>query len=237
MGELSQVAIGGAEAGVVAESNYRRLANHVVLGLTAIYKRFNLKQGQLILTLQPDQTMYALQSKFAVTGKNSSATIRYIADTVTSPFRDDIIKIQGVTSDSGFSFNLNDYTDDYSITTPTLDSLRVPLDIVNPPNDLPKEYLTKQLVVDYDANHPNFLPKVGFFDPELTNIELPDAYTQALLYFVASRVHNPIGMGQEFNAGNNWAARYEQECLRLENDGIEINNLGGNTRAERGGWC
>lgn len=236
-GELSQVALGGAGPGEIVEANFRHVGNHVLLGLTALYKRFSLKQSQLILELQHDQLTYPLHSKFAVNGKNSQEPVRYIKDSLALPFVDDIIKIQKITGDSGWDFNLNDYTDEYSIVTPTMESIRVPLDVVNPPNELPKQYLTTKLVIEYAANHPNFMPKLGYFDPQLTTIELPDTHTQALLYFVASRVHNPIGMGQEFNAGNNWAARYEAECQRLEADGAEIDSTAGNTRAGRGGWC
>jgi hypothetical protein len=235
-GELSQVAMGGGAAGEISEANYRAVGNHVLLGLTTLYRRFDLKRNQLVVELSPDRTTYQLHSKFAVQGLNSLEPVRYIKDTVDDPFRDDLLKILTITTDNGDAFNLNDYMDHFSIVTPTLESIRVPIDVVNPGTELAKEYRTANLVIDYQANHPNFVPKVGFYDPQLTNIELPAAYTQALLYFVASRVHNPIGMGQEFNAGNNWAARFEGECQRLENEGVEIDSLAGNTRAERGGW-
>lgn len=236
-GELSQVAIGGKELGQVQEEDFRALGNHVLLGLTALYKRFDLKRGRITVELQADKTSYPLQSRYAVQGKNSPELVRYIKDTVDLPFTDDILKILTISTDAGDEFSLNDYTDVFSIVTPTLESIRVPIDVVNPPTNLPEQYKTSNLTIDYQANHPNFMPKVGFYDPERTNIELPASHTMALLYFVASRVHNPIGMGQEFNAGNNWAARYEQECQRLEDEGAEIDSLAGNTRAERGGWC
>lgn len=236
-GELSQVSMGGGEIGAIQEPHYRAIGNHVMLGLTALYKRFDLKRGQLVVELQSTRTTYPLHSKYAVMGVNSKEPVRYIKDTVDDPFRDDLLKILTITGDSGYAFNLNDYTDHFSIVTPTLESIRVPIDVVNPGTELAKEYRTANLVIDYQANHPTFVPRVGFYDPQLTMIELPASHTQALLYFVASRVHNPIGMGQEFNAGNNWAQRYELECQRLEGEGGEIDSLAGNTRAERGGWC
>lgn len=235
-GELSQVFIGGGEQGKITEDNYRHVASHVKLGLTALYKRFNLKNSQLTLQLFPDVETYPLQSKYAVQDQRSMEPRRWILDTSGQPFGQDIIKIQTVTGDSGFVFELNNYADDYSIATPTMDSVRVPTSILVPSTELPKQYKTSKLVLDYQANHPDFLPRVGFFDPELTNIELPDSHTQALLYFVASRVHNPIGMGQEFNAGNNWAQRYEVECRRLEDDGGEIDGGAQTNRAQRNGW-
>jgi hypothetical protein len=45
---------------------------------------------------------------------------------------------------------------------------------------------------------------------------------QALMYFVASRAHNPAGMSNEFHAGNTWYAKYEGECMRLKLENYEI---------------
>lgn len=235
-GELSQVSLGGGEMGVIDEANYRKLGNHVQLGLTALYKRFNLKQGKLMLQLFPDQEDYPLQNKFAVTGKNNLPR-RWILDSALSPFNNDIIKIFKVTCDSGKELAINNYADDFSVFTPTMESLRIPKLIVEPsPNLTPDQYKTSKLKVEYQANHGLIVPRSEYFNPSTTIVELPASHTQALLYFVASRVHNPIGMGQEFNAGNNWAQRYELECRRLEDDGNEIDDGNTNTRAKQGGW-
>lgn len=236
-GELSQVSIGGANSGELLEKDYRAVGNHVMLGLTALYKRFDLKRSLLVVELVPDLTEYMLHSRYAVNGKQTNEPVRYIIDSMKRPFKDDILKILGVTNDEGCNLSLNDNNDRFSLRTPTIESLLVPLDVVNQvESKLPDEYKTDRLIVQYQANHANFIPRIGYFDPENTTIELPSSHTQALLYFVASRVHNPIGMGQEFNAGNNWNARYEQECQRLEADGNELEIDLGNHRARRNGW-
>lgn len=235
-GELSQVKLGGGAAGSIAEEDYRSVGNHVQLGLTDLFTRFNLKQNRLTLQLFSDVLTYPLQSKYAVNGTRSLEPKRWIIDENTAPFKDDIIKILAVKGQLGYSFVLNDYTDNYSIITPTLQSLRVPFEIVNPSTGLPDLMKTTTLDVQYQANHPAFMPRVGYFDPERAEIELPDSHLQALLYFVASRVHNPIGMGQEFNAGNTWYMKYAQECQRLEFDGLEIDSSVTSNRARRNGW-
>lgn len=235
-GELSQVNLGSTDQdGAITDDNQRKVAAHVKLGLTSLYKRFNLKQGRLTLQLFPNVDTYPLLSKYATNGAGVEPT-RWILDTPTLPYGEDILKILSVTGDSGFVFELNNYADDYSIITPTMDSLRVPALVLNPTSDVAACYRTTKLVLDYQANHPNFLTSTGFLDPERTAIELPESHTQALLYFVASRVHNPIGMGQEFNAGNNWSQRYEAECRRLESDGNEIDEGAQIDRVRRNGW-
>jgi len=236
-GELSQVHLGGAAHGEITEENHRAVANHVKLGLTSLYKRFTLKHARLTVQLFPTVETYPLLSKYATNGKGTEP-VRWILDTAGALYSEDILKILTVTGDEGVVFPLNNYTDDFSIITPTMDSIRVPLIIRNPLHGtIPKEYMTSKLVLDYQANHPNFVTPTGNLDPERVMIELPASHVQALLYFVASRVHNPIGMGQEFNAGNHWAQRYEVECQRLENDGNEIDTGGLVDRIRRGGWA
>lgn len=235
-GELAQVFVGGATQGEITEANYRTMGNHVMLGLTSLYKRFNLKQGRINLQLQEDQTTYPLHSRYAVQGKRSLEPVRWIQDTSDEVFMDDILKILSVTGDAGVEFPLNDYTDCYSVMTPTMETVRVPLDVVNYTTGTPEIWKTANLLITYQANHPAIVPPLGFFDPQLTVVELPQSHVQALLYYVASRVNNPIGMGQEFNAGNTWFVKYENECVRLGADGDQIDNTVWNDRARRNGW-
>lgn len=236
-GELKTLAIGGAEQGVISEMNQRGVANHVVLGLTVLYTRFNLKQGELILQLSPSRIVYPLESKYAVNGKFTVEPVRWILDTVDAPFRDDIIKIEQVFTDKDFEMSINNESDCYSCATPRMDSIRVPADIVQSGPNLPEQLKTDTLRLKYRANHPNILPRVGYFNPDTVQLELPHTHLQALLYFIASRVHNPIGMANEFNSANNYAAKFEAECQNLGFEGVEIDDTRSNQRARRAGWC
>lgn len=236
-GELRQLEIGGAEQGKIAEANYPTILAHINLGLMALYKRFTLKENRLVVKLYEDIFTYRLQSQYALNGRGSALTERYIIDTTGEPFKDDVIKVKKViATDSQFELALNDYSNCMSIVTPSLDSIRVPAEIIMPATDLQEVYRTKFLTVVYQASHPVIKVGIGYFDPERTNVELPPSHLQALLYFVASRINNPIGMTQEFNAGNNWNARYEQECAKLEDEGGEVDQGSQNTRAQRNGW-
>ena len=235
-GELSNLSIGGRENGEITEENYKGVMAHVNLGLTDLFKRFTLKEGRLQLELQDDQALYSLSSKFAVNGKRSKETVRYILDTVANPFRDDVLKIEQVITDAGCELELNNKSAQYSCFTPSAEVLRVPTIMVSGLLSIPEQLKTEQLTVVYRANHPVFDTEVGSFDPGNTEVELPYTHLWALCLFVASRINNPIGMSQEFNAGNNYAAKYEAECQRLEADGYEVDQGAGNSRARRNGW-
>lgn len=227
-GEFSQLNIGGAKLGEIQEKDWATVASHITLGLTALHRRFNLRQGRISLALTADKEFYPLDSKYAVANTRSKepADNRFILDSIANPFRDDLLKIERVLL-NGSEVALNDPLAVESVIEPRAGLLQVPPDWEG------------TLQVRYRANHPPLVLKGGYLDPGLVEIELPDAYLQALLYFVASRAHNPVGMVNEFNAGNNWAAKFERECKQLEADNLAPaagSDIRGQTRFERGGW-
>lgn len=236
-GEFSQLALGQSlDDFGIPEDRYNAVADHVHLGLTELYKRFDLKKGSLVLQLQTDLTTYPLRGGYTVSG-GSLVNPNYIIDDVVFPFMDDILKIESVyTSNGVHELPLNNGMNLYSCHTPVMDTLRVPLQIVNKMVDTPEAYITDNLLVEYRAKHPILYKPGSFIDPERVNIELPESHLNALLLFVASRVHNPIGMSNEFHVGNNYAAKYEQECQRLENEGLQIDFSDGNHRLNHKGW-
>lgn len=235
-GELSQLSLGGVEAGAINVSNYPKVVAHINLGLLALYKRFPLKENRLMLQLQANQVVYPLTYDYAVTNPAVNGFTRYILDTVSEPFTSDILKVEKVITDNEYEIELglNDGSD-YGVTTPTAHTLRVPLAFVDSTLELPEKYVTDNLELVFRANHPLITIGVGF-DPTTVNVELPYTHLEPLLYFVASRVNNPIGMTNEFHAGNSYAAKYEQACLLLEQKNLNVDQGSENTRLERNGW-
>jgi hypothetical protein len=235
-GELSQLSIGGSEAGAVAPANYNRLLAHINLALTALYKRFPLKEGRVKIELQPGRLTYPIHSKYAVHGLNTTEPVRYIKDTAEEPFRDDIHKIERVYSSGGLEFGLNDLEDPFSMMTPTATVLRVPADIVTPPVELDDLLRTTTLDVVYRANHRIILGNGLDLDPEAVEVELPYSHLEPLLYFVSARLHTPTGMSNETNMGNIYAAKYEQACQEIETRNLRVDNVSQPDRLARNGW-
>jgi hypothetical protein len=221
-GEFSQLAIGGLERGVIAPSNYKTVMAHINLGLTALYRRFPLKEGHIKLDLQPGLHTYPLKAVFATNNRRSSEPVRYIIDSAVAPFQDDIHKIERVVTMAGYNLGLNDVSDKNSCHTPNMHTLVIPDSVVTQTSQTP-EYLKGELLdVYYRANHPILSIPIGYFEPKRVEIELPYSHFEALLYFIASRANNPIGMSDEFHAGNNYAQRYEAACQELERLGMRI---------------
>lgn len=235
-GELSQICVGGAAAGVIDDSNYQQVTAHVNLGLTALYKRFPLKEGRLVIGLLPEHINYTLTSAYALNNMKSKVTERYIQDTVTERFTDDILKVERVYTDRGKEFGLNDDNDPYAFMTPSSITLRAPKALAFGWSDLPTHLRTNTIEVVYRANHPIYNPDVGSFDPERIEIELPYTHLEPLLYFVASRFNNPVGMANEFHAGNSYYAKYEASCQALEAVNLRVDQVSQENRLQRMGW-
>jgi hypothetical protein len=213
-GELSQLSIGGAEAGEISEVNYEKIIAHINLGLTALYKRFPLKQDRVQIPLVPGTFFY------------STLTI--------APH---LLKVEQVLTDGGIELPLNDAADMYSVNTPSASNLHVPADIVDQLVDLPDEYKTTGLTVVYRANHPRVVKRLGFFDPKRERLQLPDSHLEPLLFYVASRVHTPMGAGQfEGQMGNNYYAKYEASCQSLETANLNVDQGSQSNRLRENGW-
>lgn len=234
-GEFSQLNFGAGQ-GIIDEDDKAmdKVLSHINLGLTDLFTRFELRRRRLQLTLQAGQTSYLLTSKHAENGR-AAVDPKYIIDTVADPFKDDVLLVSQIFTDDNFELPLNRLDVPYSLQTSAMNRIEVPLSIVEKSLALPSSLITNGLTVVYRANHATLNPNIGAFDPERLEIELPASHLTALLYFTASRANNPVGLGQEFNAGNTYAAKYEAECLRLKTDGMEIQQRGNETRfAARG---
>lgn len=234
-GELSQLSIGGNDPGIIDDNNYEQVISHINLGLTSLFKRFNLKQGRVVVRLIEGKTSYKLHSDYSIQGTVVPEADRYLEDTVYEPFQDDLLKVEKVLTDLGVEFPLNDAGNVYSILTPSTKVLRLPDGF---PDLMPDALKTETLEVHYRANHPKLSTEPSLqVRPWDIELELPDAYLEALLYFVASRVHNPIGMSEEFHAGNSYAAKYEQACQWLEAQNLEVDRGASTTKLRDNGWA
>lgn len=234
--ELSQLYMGGSEVGAITEEHYGRVVNHINLGLLDLYKRFYLKEGRIDLVMVPGRSIYPIHSKYAVSSARSKEPVRFLRDTSTDKFTDDILKIESVLTDAGKEIPLNDVLDPLSITTTSPTTLRIPPALVAQGLDLPDEYKTSKLTVVYRAKHPFIDAGVPVFFPEQIELELPESHLEALLLFVASRASTPGGMVNEFHSGNNYASKYEMACQQLELHNFQIDHGNSNNRLLRNGW-
>ena len=213
-GELSQLSIGGNEAGVISVSNRERVIPHVNMALAAIYKRFPLKEGRVNVPL--------------VTGTYTYTVVG-----------EDINRIERIFTDSALKeeLSLNNEIDIYSCFTTSPKVLVVPIAIVDNSTTLPSALKATSLDLVYRANHPKLQEKDADLDPDELELEIPYTYIEPLIYFVASRMLANTGTGQfEGLASNNYMQKYEMASQLLTNLNPQVENTTKNARFRDGGW-
>lgn len=237
--ELSQVYTTGETPDDLQPKEARQLIRSLDLGMSALYSRFRLKDGRVTLRHDVGIENYELDRDFAESNDTSLELTKYLID-LDSPYQDDAIRLEEVLGEDGDPLPLND--GDYeapwhmpelgkvyvteTLRTPTPLSLWVPSD--KELGDLTVLYRARHAEVDVDA---------AVADLDSVEVELPQEYWQALFYYVASRVYSPMYRAGEMHEGNNWAARYEQECQRLEMNYLVVasDDRDGDT-FRRAGW-
>lgn len=209
-GELSQLSLTNEGQGI-NEEDRKKVIRNITLGLTELHKRFLLKERFFDITLQKGKVVYTLVKRFAESNISSTEPVKYISD-LNSPFYDDLLKIEQVTDENGNKLTLNKSGNKYSLRTPAYNVLYIP----------PQETPITTVNVVYRADHPPLSEHAHLLPPFTVDIDLPGSHLQALLYFVASRILNPIGLVQEFHEGNNYTAKFEAAVQELKNTGFQI---------------
>ncbi len=223
-GEFSQIKLGG-EDGLIDPTNHKKILSHINLGLLVLYKRFALKNGTVQFKLLNKVTIYSLEE---------DNDLQFISNPEEDDFNGGVLKISRVLTDSGRELHLNDNKQEWSCHTPTPTKLVVPKLMVTLGAELPDEYKTDSLIVDYVAKHPVLSNKSNI--PNLF-LELPETHIEPLLYYVAARVFTPLGLANnEGKDSNKYYAMFEAACQQLEVQNYEIDQVVTNTRASRNGW-
>jgi hypothetical protein len=232
-GELSQISMGGSGDAGINEANWERVLASVNLGLTELHKRFLLKEGRIDIQLEPGKNTYVLDKKYAQNNRESFGVTKYLLDSPDAVFENNVLKIERVYDDLGNELGLNQGGDSYdllltSCRTPSYNTLVLPVDLKS-----------EKVTVVYRENHPIILKEQGYFALDEVEVTLPYSHLEALLLYVASRIMNPIGVSGsqgQFHEGNNYAAKFEAACSRLEQTNLRIDQSERNSRLERNGW-
>lgn len=217
--EFSQLDLGGGSNGVHPR-DYPRMVSAINATLAALHTRFRLKNGEVTLELQDGQTIYYLDNRYATANTYSREPVKYIVDD-SNPFKNDVLLIESIQDADRCDLGLNEVDNRWAFKTLDPDRTIVAPDWTDA--DYPGELAAGSLVtVKYRRNHRKLVEE-DWDDPECSAIALPYAYLQALCYGVASRLLTPLG-GTRDNGhdGNNYASKYEAECLRLEVGGVQI---------------
>jgi hypothetical protein len=221
-GELSNLSLGSEGAGTIATGKQNKIVSYTNEALLRLHSRFLLIEKDVLIEQQDGQTLYKLDSKYALS--NTSADdddLIYIND-LGDPFQNDVIKIMGVTNALGYTMVINDAEEPTSLFTPMPDTLQVPHPIQSAP-----------LSIIYQARHP-IIP----YDNLSAEIMLPTILEPALSKYVSYLTYSHMN-GQEntVKAAEHMSA-YESICVEINaNDLMSSSHSTTNTRFEKGGWA
>ena len=219
-GELRNVVFGPgalnstAQVGDMDETQYPRLIPLIRLGLTALHKRFLLREAEADVTLVNGQATYTF-----------------------APAANDLMRIEriyGTYLEKEYEIPLNEIANKEAIRTTEYNIIVVPTDT----DEAPWLLETTTLRVVYRADH------VPISDTETAaatrdiDITLPWTHLEALCLYVAARVQTNTGIqGENFHAGNNYRALFEQECARLKMENMSVDTQRENTKLEQRGFA
>jgi hypothetical protein len=224
-GELSNIAIGNADTGVISPDAYERVITHTQLGLTALHQRFMIRIGQVIIRNYSHIGRYYLDYRYARSNTESTELVKYIEDTAERPFQDNVLKIDQIFDEIGREYELNKSDVPDPIFTPDYNCVVMTPSVEN-----------ALWTVVYRADHDQ-LPTTDP-DPDLIELKIPQQYLEPLQAYVAGRLMS--GMGHSLfegqAEGDRFMSRYEMLCARLEQQNMDIDDNDTHTRLEDNGW-
>lgn len=242
--EFSKMHMGGDGSGELNPDDIPKFNRIIQAGISDLYTKFSIKEGELLLRTKIGKNRYELTPNNSFTSGDPFA---FIIDSIDNPFLGDILQLVSVTAEDGHEVKLHEDVQirktllgtpqlvglaslthgHIAVTTPTYNTLQFKEG--HNGGDLLVRYKAKAKPLDFSLA------------PDNVFIELPDHYLQALVYYVAHRMFNPmgsetIGRGM-FHEGNNYAAKYKEACDSLKMDLPTNATTGVSTSFERGGWA
>jgi len=224
-GELATLPISGGIDSVkgIRVQDYPALVSHINLALTDLFTKFNLKEREVAVQQYESITQYQLDSKYAITNTESIEPVKYILDSEFNPFTDDILRVNSIFDEAGCELPINDEHQTSSLFLNGYKTLQVPF----PADD-------NTIFVMYRANH----IKLDSALPDLeADIDIPAYCVEAILSYVASRVHSQnTSQEAQINAVN-LMAKYNMLCDQIELRNV-LHNSPNNTNLKLGvnGW-
>jgi hypothetical protein len=225
-GPLSNLALSNDGNGEIRDNKQAEILGYVNSGLLRLHSKFLVREQELILRLISGKTNYVIDRKFSQSGhKLGSLDPIYIMD-ILNPYQSDWIKALGVTDQRGCDLKLNDTENPCSIFTPRPSLVQVPRGLDG-----------HSLSINYQAKHPTLVHKEDGSIDLSQEIDLPEAFHEPLLSFVASKVFSHMNTNESTMKSQEHYAQFNMLCNEIvDNDLVGSTISITNTNFERKGW-
>ena len=211
-GELSNIAIGNSTLGSISPADYGLMLSHVQLGLSALHQRFLVRTGRVNIQQYEAVEKYYLLYKYAKSNSASLETYKYILDSTSDIFCENVFKIEQVFDEYGVEYKINDSSVDFPISTPEYNSMYFPESTLDP-----------IWTILYRTDYPT-IELTNDFNPANVTLNIPTFLHEPLQCYVTGRIMT----GQSHSIfegvaeGDKYMARYEQLCQALEYQNLDI---------------
>lgn len=226
-GEFSQVQLGAFDPTEDESSpdprQYAQLNHFLNAGLRNIYSKFFLAADQVWIQPDPTLELYPLLVIYAQSNTASPEPIKFIMDSATNPFQENVLKIEQLFNVDDELLPLSYKPSAENYWTPNYRSIHVPTPVPENP---------EMFKVVYRAAH----PKIEFTsadEPEDIELELPPQFFDAMVYYMASCFFAGTESPQETTFYQKYLAQLQmidQEGLYMQPDYWET------WRFEQNGW-
>ena len=218
-GELAQLFVGADNP--LRPENIKKLSLNINLGLLEIHKLLPVIEEELIIQQYEHIGNYHLTKEYALTNSESTKPYKYIIDAPAVPFKDNLLKIIRVYSETGEELPLNDPSTIYSLYTPSFNVLNIPY----PSND-------KAVSVLF-LGHPSLIDISEDIDLN-TNIDIPLFLLEPLSIFLSHKILGVVSVN--INESINYMNRFSNAIKEIELSGILNRDNISNLRLENRGW-
>jgi len=208
----------GNDDGVLSGKYYTKTINAVNLALIELYTQFPIKKRIMTIQLYSHITEYFLDSKYAATNTESSELYKYITDTSSNPFYNDVIHVDVIYNEVGEKLYLNKEDEPLSLYTPAFNIIQHPY----PTN-------SNAIFVSYSA-----LPRTieQTVDPDTYEVELPRQVLNLFLLFVDHKLLASVNKEASTKKLNEYIAM----LAKAQTTALFLADETANTKIEALGW-
>lgn len=223
-GELLQLELGTSNHGGISTDNYPKIVASVRMGLTELFKKLNLSTELVNVVMLEEVTKYRLHSDHSLRNAPVTGVYQYIDDTGITQFNNRLIKIERVFDEVSNELHLNNNEEINSLFTPQYNVIEVPDPVAG-----------SIIRVLYSKDH-DYISGAPTIDPTSIEVEIPIAYLEPLLYYVAGRILLGSGNLSGNNDANILMAKYNSSIDEIKSLNIMQQDNSNNIHARLNGW-
>lgn len=224
MTTLNNLSIADTEVDKISETNLKKVTAITNNALVDLYTRFPLKLSTVIIQSIDWKSNYLLDSRHSLL--NGSDPIKYIVDTPMYPFKDDIIRILGVTNEVGQELPLNDAEQWASVFTPSFNTIQ-----------LTHVGYEQVFEISYQASHPRLEVMKELEDTLNQEVSIPFQLKEALSIKVAIDFFSAMAGQEESNKTQVLISKFENICAQMANENfLSTSDVSTNVKLLRRGF-